>query len=170
MNQDTLNALTAAFGTNSEAVIEALGEGPDLTGREVELLTIILNPENDPYNCRGDIEFLLDDLSGYGGSWDFADAQRIAGMLKADDARRTGTEVFVFGYDSSTDGSIANYYTAYYDEPSGAYLAFFHDLKHLGRSDHAGLRAALAEAVNLDVDFGNAQRAATSLGLTTQAA
>lgn len=169
-------AITVSETVLTKPVLEALGDGPDLTGNQQRLLAVLLNP-NSPHAYGAEtVEDMLDEWASFGprGSafpWgeDYADnyevwtvANYLGDHYETDDTMPD----FSFDFTCDSEGLVNGYTTAVYlGHSHGAYLSQWHDAKYLGRTPYSGLRGALYVAESLDGDWRRTVATARALRL-----
>lgn len=141
-------------------VCDALGDGPELTAEQTKLLTILLDPANDPRQCATSREGMLDELSDF-SAIDLEDSITVGNILSEYHSRRTGRSgEFVFEHIRDSDGTVDSYNVLTAHDSAGIWLAASADSKYLigDRYGLKGLRAALKIAETLSDDYARIPR------------
>lgn len=153
--------------TDSELIYRISSE-LGLNAEQLTLLTILLDPDNDPHASATSAQDMLDELEVFTGD-DASEVRIVAERLGTHHGRaqdRTGALEFEFvcGNDGIIDG--VNILTALGD--SGTWLAVSEDSKYFfaDRYELTGLSAALKLAVNITDEYERLMELASRIALT----
>lgn len=146
--------------TDCPDVIATLGDGPELNAEQSKLLTILLNPVNDPWGRAKTVEDMLEELQTFTGH-DIDESGTVAAILREHYQRSTGRlGEFDFDHIRDVDGVVNSYNVLTATDSAGTWLAASADSKYLfgDRYGLSGLRAALHIAETLIADHERISR------------
>lgn len=136
-------------------VLEALGDGPDLTDGQRYMLNVLLDPRNDPHGRKDPaMTDSLDDFDEWSADGESVPDWRQVGWRLERHAWRRGVDggmVFDIAYDDG--GDVAGYTVAVEHAGAGALITSSGNAAHLVDNTGAGLRGAVEAAGLFDREW-----------------
>lgn len=133
-------------------VLEALGEGPELTANQRYMLNVLLDTRNDPAGRRRTAGDALDGFEYFNGEGP-GDWGTAAGPLREHARRRGVAGGFEFDVARDDEGIADGYTVSVYHWGMRTHITSYEDGKYLHRGGYEGLRGAVEAAEVIESDW-----------------
>lgn len=142
-----------AAALDDPRVVAALGYGPSLNDTEKEVLLILLDPSNDPWESCDGLDDVLSEWNDFDNRGGVDGEEKVASWLQNYYDKAEGYGEFEFNHIYSSDGTVEIYEVSTRMPGNRIFcLSLTEDVKHLWSREHVGLRAALHTATVLAGD------------------